>query len=624
MFAGKVLVLTLSLAVFPLAASQADALAIDAAIQARHMPFGTILDPVYTSSTSTVISGYTHCGDSALWTGAYLAAESFRYKVTQSADALSNVKAALAGLKSLVDVTGDDRLARCIVAADSPYAAGIAGEESANTIHQNGSSIWVDNTSRDQVVGAYFGLAAAYDLVNDAGVQSGVSDLVTRMTAFIANHTWTPNGDISNTFLVRPEALQMIVQVARHVNPANQVSPPLFTPPVGIAVSVDVLSLSSYFKFNLDYMALYTLIRLEDNGDNRGAYQTLRNFTAPHQNAFFDMIDRALDGPAAARDAEALALLHDWLQKPRLDFYVDDSQTVAVCGSEACAPVPVALRPPTDFIWQRDPFQLTGGTSGVVESAGIDYLLPYWMGRYYGAVADEPDAQSAAAALGALAANSAASLYGSNLAPLTATALSQALPPVLGGATVSVTDSQGTARPAALFYASPGQVNFVVPDGTAPGLATVAVSNGSATQSFQAAIQTVAPALFSMNGTGTGVAAATALRVQAGNPQLQSPVAVFQCEGLSCNAVPIALGIDTPVYLSLYGTGIRARSSLANVWVTIHGVAVQALYAGPAPGYTGLDQINVPLSLNLRGSGLCNVTVTVDGVTSNEVTVDIQ
>ncbi|MEI9972301.1 MAG: hypothetical protein WDO73_09765 [Ignavibacteriota bacterium] len=86
----------------------------------------------------------------------------------------------------------------------------------------------------------------------------------------------------------------------------------------------------------------------------------------------------------------------------------------------------------------------------------------------------------------------------------------------------------------------------------------------------------------------------------------------------------MALGVDTPIYLSLYGTGIRGRSSLSNVTVTIDGVTAQALYAGAAPGYAGLDQVNVPLSLNLRGSGPCNVTITVDGRTSNAVTIDIQ
>ena len=122
-------------------ASELDALAISANIRARHVPFATLLDPIYASPTSDQITQYTRCGDSALWTGAYLAAESFRYKVTQSADALQNVQVALSGLKALSDVTGDNRLARCIVPGNSPYAASIANEEANNSIHQN--SPWI-------------------------------------------------------------------------------------------------------------------------------------------------------------------------------------------------------------------------------------------------------------------------------------------------------------------------------------------------------------------------------------------------------------------------------------------------------------------------------------------------
>ena len=592
------------------------------------MPFGTILDPVYASPTSDQIVGYTRCGDSALWTGAYLAAEAFRYKVTQSADALANVNAALAGLKSLIDVTGDNRLARCIVAANSPYAASIQTEEGHNTIHQNPPWFWVDNTSRDEVVGAFFGLGAAYDLVDDTGVKSTISDLATRLIGFIAHHFWSPNDDISNTFEVRPEELQMLLQVARHVNPSNSISGPLFVPPVDVGVRVDVQDNRSYFKFNLDYMSFYNLLRLQNNDDNRGAYMILRNYTASHQNAFFDIIDRALQGPNATRDSGIPTLLDQWLQRPRRDTAVDLTGTVQVCGNEACRPVPVPLRPPTDFLWQRDPFLLSGGAAGTIESAGIDYILPYWMARYYAVISDggagsAHTVQSAAAPIGAVAPDSLASLFGTNLAPGTAQALDQPLPTTLGGITLSVTDATGTQRSAPLIYVSPAQINFVVPDGTVPGASTFSITNGG-TQTATATVRSVAPALFSMNGTGSGVAAATAIAVQAGNPQLQSPVTVFQCTGSSCVSVPINVGVDRPVYVSFYGTGIRNRSSLANVTVTINGAGVPVLYAGPTPGFTGLDQVNVGLILSLRGSGESNVVLTVDGQTSNGVTINIQ
>src|ERR1700752_497703 len=99
------------------------------------MPFGTILDPVFASSSSDSIIGYTRCGDSAIWTGHYLAAESYRYAVTKAPDALENVHRALNGIKQLIDVTGTDLLARCAVPVDSPYAIWITQEEGPNGIY---------------------------------------------------------------------------------------------------------------------------------------------------------------------------------------------------------------------------------------------------------------------------------------------------------------------------------------------------------------------------------------------------------------------------------------------------------------------------------------------------------
>ena len=605
-------------------ATEADALAISANIQARHMPFGTVLDPIYASPASSQIIGYTRCGDSALWTGAYLAAEAFRYNVTQSADALNNVKSALAGLNSLSAVTGDNQLARCIVLASSPYAVGIASEEASNTIHQAPPWFWVDNTSRDQIVGAFFGLAVAYDLVNDDTVKSSISNLTTLLLGYISRHEWSPNDDLSSTFLLRPEELQMLVQVARHINPSDGISGPFIVPPVDVGVLVDVQSNDSYFKFNLDYMSLYNLIRYQDNSDNRGAYQTLRNYTAPQQNAFFDLIDRALNGPNAARDAETVTLLNQWLQRPSRDNPVKLESVVGVCGSEACQPIPVALRPPDEFLWEESPFQLDGGGMGVIETGGVDYILAYWMARYYGVV--QPMAvQSSAAPNGAVTAQSIASVFGSGLGQNTAVADTQPLPQSLGGVTLAVTDSAGNTRGADLMYVSSSQINFVVPSGMASGVATFTITNGGATPvTTTGAIQSVAPTLFSMSGDGRGVAAATAVQVSTTNPRLQSAVPVFQCANSGCASTPITLSSNTTVYLSLYGTGIRNRTSLANVKVNINGTNVPVLYAGPQSSFEGLDQVNVTLPPSLAGSGEVNVVMTVDGQTANVVTVNVQ
>jgi uncharacterized protein (TIGR03437 family) len=619
----------------PLWASEADAVAISVHIRARHMPFGTILDPIYVSATSNEIIGYTRCGDSALWTGAYLAAEAFRYKVTQSADALNNLKAALAGLKALTDVTGDNRISRCMVLADSPFAAGIASEEAQHTINRNLPWIWAGNTSRDQVVGAFFGLGAAYDLVDDDAVKKSIGELATRLTGFISRHQWSPNDDLANTFLVRPEELQTLLQVTRHVDPSSTVSGPFIVLPTNAGVLVDVQGLGSYFKFNLDYMSFYHLVRLQDNDDNRGAYRTVRNYTTSHQNPFFNLIDRALGTANSTRDSETRVLLEQWLQRTRRDFFVDLTKTVPVCLGRACQPIPIQLRTPTDFLWQRDPFQLVGGGSGFIESAGVDYILPYWMGRYYGVI---PSAvQSAAASSGAVAPNSIASFYGTRLSAGTAQASFQPLPTTLGGLTLVVTDAAGTQRLAPLVYVSPSQINFLVPDGTVAGPAKFMVSNGLTSEAATASVEAVKPTLFSVDGSGSGLAAATAVLVRAANPQVQTSTPVFQCTSSGCVSVSLKVNGDPVTYLTLYGTGIRNRSSLGNVVVTMGRVRVPVLYAGPTPGFTGLDQVNVallydpvsgqpigPSSSTTTGPSEADVVVTVDGCTSNAVRIGIQ
>jgi uncharacterized protein (TIGR03437 family) len=615
-------------------AAEADALAILANIQARHLPFGTILDPIFASATSNQIVGYTRCGDSAIWTGHYLAAEAFRYKVTQAPDALNNVKSAIAGIQSLANVTGTNLLARCLAPINSPFTAGMESEEAPNGIHLNSSTgeMWVGNTSRDEYMGVIFGLGVAYDMVGDSGVQSSVSQLVTQLIDFLTGHAWTvvmPDGAISTTFLIRPDEILALLQVGRHVNASHfsttyDVQSLLLAAEVITPILVDVASDDSYFKFNLDYIGFYNLIRLESgNSIYKDAYAVLRNHTAGHQNAFFDVIDRGLNGPNAARDSEALKLLDQWLQRPRRDPFVNLTGVVPVCGAQACQPIPVPLRVPTDFLWQRSPFQLSGGGSSTIEGAGIDYILPYWMARYY-QVSSAFAVQSAAAASIAVAPGSIASILGSGLSSQTQQSNLQPPPVSLGGVSVTIQDVTGTTRSAPLMYVSPGQINLVIPDGAAPDAAMFTISNGAATLTADGAIQSVAPTLFSANGTGTGVAAATALRTQAGNAQLLSQVAVFQCNTSGCVSTPIDLGVDTPVYLTLYGTGIRNRSSLSNVIVTINGVSVPVLYAGPQPTYAGLDQVNVVLTLNLRGSGESNIVLSVDGQTANTVTVNIR
>jgi uncharacterized protein (TIGR03437 family) len=234
---------------------------------------------------------------------------------------------------------------------------------------------------------------------------------------------------------------------------------------------------------------------------------------------------------------------------------------------------------------------------------------------------------NAAGGAPALAPDSLGSIFGLDLVTETATAPGVPLPTTLSGVTLSIKDSSGAQVNAPLLFVSRSQINFVMPASVALGKATLSVQNGPLVVGTIGIVNVtrVAPGLFTMNNSAgaVAVAAATAIR-QVISTRIQSPVTVFNCSAGNCKPVPIDVGVDAPVYLSLYATGVRGRTSLDNVTVTIGGVNAPVLFAGPQPSFTGLDQVNVALPLSLRGRGEVDVVLTVDGQTSNPARIAIQ
>jgi uncharacterized protein (TIGR03437 family) len=194
------------------------------------------------------------------------------------------------------------------------------------------------------------------------------------------------------------------------------------------------------------------------------------------------------------------------------------------------------------------------------------------------------------------------------------------------GATVTVADSNGLTLTAQLIYVSPTQINFLVPEGLANGSATVTVANSAGVKvSFATSIAQVSPALFTADSSGTGAPAAIALAYASGAAAQVVPVFNCTASPLVCTAAPIDLGPpSTSVYLELFGTGIRGRTSLSTVSVTLGGIALQVTYAGAQNTYPGLDQVNVLLDRSLIGGGMLTLQLMVDGIAANPVTVSIQ
>lgn len=212
-------------------------------------------------------------------------------------------------------------------------------------------------------------------------------------------------------------------------------------------------------------------------------------------------------------------------------------------------------------------------------------------------------------------------VFGVNLATTTQAATTLPLPTLIAGTAIKVKDSLSVLRDAPLFFVSPGQINYLIPSGTAAGSASVMVTVANATLATGTVrIATVAPGLFSANASGQGVAAAVVLRVRDGGAQSFEPIGQYDTVLQQFVAVPIDMGPATDqVFLILYGTGWRSRSSLSAVAMKLGGSDAEALYAGPQGDFVGLDQLNVRVPRSLAGRGEVDLVLTVDGKSANIV-----
>jgi uncharacterized protein (TIGR03437 family) len=222
---------------------------------------------------------------------------------------------------------------------------------------------------------------------------------------------------------------------------------------------------------------------------------------------------------------------------------------------------------------------------------------------------------AASFAVGPLAPESIASVYGAGFSTTKGSATVLPLPTVLNGAAVSVQDALGVTRAAPLFYVSPIQINFEIPAGTALGNATISVITSGTNFSAPLKIVNVAPGVFTLNPQ-SGLAAALVLRVHADGTQAVENVYQVDPATGTVLALPIDLGPDTEqVYLLLYGTGVR---NAQGVTATVGGGTVPVPFAGAQGTYVGEDQINLgPLPRSLAGQGKATITLTADGVAAN-------
>jgi uncharacterized protein (TIGR03437 family) len=180
-----------------------------------------------------------------------------------------------------------------------------------------------------------------------------------------------------------------------------------------------------------------------------------------------------------------------------------------------------------------------------------------------------------------------------------------------------------------LNFAGGSQVNALLPYSLTPNTTVplLVQRNGTVSAPISVTLADLGPAIFSINGQGTGQGAVTI----ANSGLLAAPV----------GTVPGSQPVKRGDFLAIFCTGLGAVSNTpadgapapatpplattqATPAVSIGGVPAPVSYSGLAPGLVGLYQVNVQVPASTPTGNAVNLTLSVGSLTSNTVTVAVQ
>jgi len=172
------------------------------------------------------------------------------------------------------------------------------------------------------------------------------------------------------------------------------------------------------------------------------------------------------------------------------------------------------------------------------------------------------------------------------------------------GTTTTVTIG-GQSAP--VIFATPFQVNAQVPYGLKPGSYVLTATSVYGSFDQQIDIRELAPALFKLDA--------------------QRGAIVNQNGVINSATTPAARGQVVLVYGTGFGEVVKQGTlsvTAKPVTATVNGVSVPVAYAGLAPGFIGLYQLNLQLPANMPPGLDVSLSVQQSGVASNPVTISVQ
>ena len=202
-------------------------------------------------------------------------------------------------------------------------------------------------------------------------------------------------------------------------------------------------------------------------------------------------------------------------------------------------------------------------------------------------------------------------IFGSDLAPSTNVTSAFPMPTTLAGVRVELVEGN-TSRPIPLFFVSPGQINALLPYDVKGTMAQLRVRSGTALSASETFILTPrAPRLLTKTMDGLGEAIllhADYTVVSAANPARAGEAVILYLVGLGAVSPAVTAGTAA----GDGGANGPLSQLTAEVTASVDGRAAKVLFAGLAPYFAGLYQLNLQLPGDLAG-GPNTITVACGG-----------
>jgi len=386
-----------------------------------HIPNGLNADVWFVNFNRTAVvtypnPGYLGLGDSATFTGMYLAALALKYANTTDESErlvlLVRINSVLDMFGVLIHVSGKTGfLARHAVIMSVPADGKVPDQYlqyySTYDHFKNRTSsnpnlgpdafvgatgytnyAWLGASERDTYVGVNFGLAAVLAKINDQNTRNKVKNIIHAIIQDLTASDWYirdgKSGGFLNVNLYRVSVTSTLK--AALLRTAATADPTLYRSDyisaANNAPSLNTLNSSEYYANTLEFDLMYALNVLEamdttTSFDSKwlGRLQNDWNQAATHLNAYFAGVYLACTQNTS--DAKAVATLlgelADFPSAPRWW-----RETLSSISSSTASHV--LNREIDDFLWEREPFNIvTLGNAISVEYPGIDVFLPYWL-----------------------------------------------------------------------------------------------------------------------------------------------------------------------------------------------------------------------------------------------------